>query len=186
LGRDLMAGIASVKAGIVEKAKLQFTWRGLGQPMEDGMSVEANKTVVVRHFQELWNEGNLEKVYDFFAKDFTNFGQRKQDGREAVKAVVQVWRNAFPDLKFAVDYIVAEGDLVMCEVSFQGTHQHELPLIPPLKGPPLPPSGKPFKTKHIHRFRLKDGLIVEHLAVRDDLGMFRELGHLAALAKAAA
>jgi len=153
-----------------------------GRQMENSMSVEADKKLVVRHFQELWNEGDVEKVYDFFAKDFTNFGQRKGDGREAMKLVVQVWRNAFPDLKFAVDYVIAEGDLVMCEVSFQGTHLRELPLIPPLSGPPLQPSGKHFKAKHIHRFRLKDGLIVEHFAVRDDLSMFRELGHLAALA----
>lgn len=146
------------------------------------MSANENKACILRHFQEIWNEGKLESVYECFAKDFTNFGQPQRDGREAIKAIVQVWRNAFPDLKFAVDYVVAEGDLVMCEVSLSGTHLRELPLIPPLNGPPLPPSGNAFNVKHIHRFRLKAGLIVEHFAVRDDLGMFRQLGHLAALA----
>jgi len=46
----------------------------------------------------------------------------------------------------------------------------------------LLPSGKTFRVKHIHRFRLRDGKIVEHIAVRDDLGMFQQLGHLGALA----
>ena len=51
-----------------------------------------------------------------------------------------------------------------------------------LEGPDLLPSGKTFRVKHIHRFRLRDGKIVEHIAVRDDLGMFQQLGHLGALA----
>jgi len=44
-----------------------------------------------------------------------------------------------------------------------------------------PPNGKSFKVKHIHRFRLKKAKIVEHFAVRDDLSVFQQLGHLAAL-----
>jgi len=36
-------------------------------------------------------------------------------------------------------------------------------------------------TANIHRFRLKEAKIVEHFAVRDDLGMFQQLGHLSAI-----
>jgi predicted ester cyclase len=143
--------------------------------------LDANKTCVRRQFEELWNNGQLDTVNDFFAADFMNFGQQLQDGRTIVKRIVSAWRTAFPDLHFAMDSIVAEGDLVMCEVSFQGTHLGEFQLIPPLKGPSLLANGKSFKVKHIHRFRLKNGQIVEHFAVRDDLGMFQQLGHLSAL-----
>jgi hypothetical protein len=45
----------------------------------------------------------------------------------------------------------------------------------------LAPNDKKFTVKHIHRFRMKETKIVEHVAVRDDLGMFQQLGHLAAL-----
>ena len=108
-------------------------------------------------------------------------GEQCQDARPMVKHIVKVWRTAFPDLRFTVDFIVAEGDLVMCETSFQGTHLGEFPLIPPLQGPTLAPNGKRFKVKHIHRFRLKEGKIIEHFAARDDVGMFQQLGHLGAL-----
>jgi predicted ester cyclase len=145
------------------------------------MSVDENKTCVLRQFEELWNNGQIDRVEDFFAQDFMNFGQQYQDARSIVKHIVQVWRTAFPDLRFTVDFIVAEGDLVMCEASFEGTHLGEFPLIPPLQGPTLDPNGKTFKVKHIHRFRLKEGKIIEHFAVRDDLGMFQQLGHLGAL-----
>ena len=145
------------------------------------MSIQENKACVLRQFEALWNNGQTDSVGDFFAEDFMNFGQQYQDARPIVKHIVQVWRTAFPDLCFTVDFIVAEGDLVMCEASFQGTHLGEFPLIPPLQGPTLAPNGKSFKVKHIHRFRLKDGRIIEHFAVRDDLGMFQQLGQLGAL-----
>ncbi len=145
------------------------------------MSADANKDRVRRQFEDLWNDGRLDAVNDFFHEDFMNFGRQYHDGRALVRQIVSVWRTAFPDLRFTVESIVAEDDLVMCEVSFQGTHLGEFPLIPPLEGPTLLPNGRAFRVKHIHRFRLRDGKIVEHFAVRDDLGMFQQLGHLSAL-----
>jgi steroid delta-isomerase-like uncharacterized protein len=142
------------------------------------MPENANKTCIRRHFEELWNNGQFDRIDDFFGADFMNFAQQHQDGRAIIQQVVTVWRTAFPDLRFVVDSMVAEGEVVMCEVSFQGTHLGEFQLIPPLAGPTLSPNGKTFSVKHIHRFRLKDGKIVEHFAVRDDLGMFCQLGHL--------
>jgi predicted ester cyclase len=135
----------------------------------------------VRHFEELWNHGELAKIDDFFAEDFMNFGQQYQDARAILTHIVSLWRSAFPDLHFTVDTIVTEGDVVMCEVSLQGTHLGEFPLIPPLHGPTLAPNGKTFKVKHIHRFRLRDAKIVEHFAAREDLGMFQQLGYLGTL-----
>ena len=145
--------------------------------------LEANKACVRGHFEELWNKGHLDRIGDFFASDLMNFGQQFQDGRAIIKHVVTVWPTAFPDLRFTVDSMVAESDEVMCEVSFQGTHLAELQLIPHLEGPSLPSSGRTFRVKHMHRFRLKDGKIVEHFAVRDDLGMFQQLGYLGAPGK---
>ena len=107
------------------------------------MSADENKTCVLRQFEELWNNGQVDRVEDFFAEDFMNFGQQYQDARPIVK--------------------------------------HIVPLIAPLQGPTLAPNGKTFKVKHIHRFRLKEGKIIDHFAVRDDLGMFQQLGHLGAL-----
>ena len=146
------------------------------------MPDDTNKNCVRHHFEVLWNEGQLERIDDFFDKDFMNFGERYQDARPVLKQIVSIWRAAFPDLHFTVDSIVAEGDVVMCEVSFQGTHLGEFQLIPPLEGPNLLPNGKAFRVKHFHRFRLREGKIVEHFAVRDDLAMFRQLGHLGTFA----
>jgi predicted ester cyclase len=109
------------------------------------MSVDANKTCVRRQFEELWNGGELDRIDDFFAEDFMNFGQHVQDIRAMLKHIISIWRTAFPDLQFTVDLMVAEGDVVMCEATFQGTHLGEFQRIPPLEGPSLPPNGKTFR-----------------------------------------
>jgi predicted ester cyclase len=143
------------------------------------MTENANKDCVQRHFEELWNHGEVEKIDGFFAPEFTNFGVQYPDVRE----IIRTWRGAFPDLAFQVDSLIGEGDTVMCEVTLSGTHLGDFAMIPPLHGPTLAPNGRKFRVKHIHRFRLKESKIVEHFAVRDDLGMFQQLGHLSAIAQ---
>ena len=40
----------------------------------------------------------------------------------------------------------------------------------------LAPTGKAVKVLQFHSFRIRDGLIIEHSAVRDDMGMIQQLG----------
>ncbi len=145
------------------------------------MTESANKECVQRHFDELWNHGEVEKIDKFFAQEFSNFGVPYSDVRGMIRHIIRTWRGAFPDLLSQVDLLVEEGDTVMCEVTLSGTHLGDFPQIPPLHGPTLAPTGRKFSVKHIHRFRLKEAKIVEHFAVRDDLGMFQQLGHLNAI-----
>jgi hypothetical protein len=38
------------------------------------------------------------------------------------------------------------------------------------------PTGKHFEVTHIHWHKLRDGLFIDHYAVRDDLKMMSQLG----------
>ena len=38
------------------------------------------------------------------------------------------------------------------------------------------PTGRSVSVQQIHIFRIEDGLIAEHWACRDDVGMLRQLG----------
>ena len=42
----------------------------------------------------------------------------------------------------------------------------------------IPPSGKHFSVRHVHLYRVTDGRITEHWAVRDDLGLLLQIGSL--------
>lgn len=76
--------------------------------------------------------------------------------------------SVFPDHRFGVEDAVADGDTVAVRGSCSGTHEGEFLGIPP--------TGERFAVQQVHWFRVADGKVAEHRAVRDDLGMVRQLG----------
>jgi predicted ester cyclase len=44
----------------------------------------------------------------------------------------------------------------------------------------IPPTGRRATVPHMYLFRLDDGVVTEYAAVRDDLGMMRQLGPIPA------
>jgi predicted ester cyclase len=56
-------------------------------------------------------------------------------------------------------------------MTIHGTHRDS--VIPLLAG--IAPTGKRVRWEFIHLFRVADGQIVEHFAVRDDLGLLRQI-----------
>jgi len=68
---------------------------------------------------------------------------------------------AFPDCRFTIDDMIAEGDQVVTKKTFTGTHTAEL------NG--MPPTGK---------MRVRGGKIVEHWLTMDQLSFMQQLGVL--------
>lgn len=135
------------------------------------MSTQDNKLIVRGEFEEIWNQGKLDLIGTYFSSNFLNFGSLCPLDR--VRQIVEAWRTAFPDLHFAIDAQIAEGDQVLSHCTLSGTH------LGPFMHPrlwSLPPTGKRFSVKHMHLHRLRDGQFVEHWAVREDLGMLQQLG----------
>ena len=138
-------------------------------------SEEANKTQYRRTFEDVFNQGNLAIVDDLVAPDFLNHevppGMNNR-GPDSTRQVVTMLRTAFPDLHFTIEDLVAEGDTVAGRVTMSGTH------LGPFQG--IAPTGRSFQQAHMHFVRFRDGKAIEHRAVRDDLGMMRQLGLMAA------
>lgn len=61
----------------------------------------------------------------------------------------------------AVEDLIAEDEKVVLRLHRSGTHE---------------PTGRNFSIENVHIFRFADGKIVEHWAVRDDLGLMRQIG----------
>jgi steroid delta-isomerase-like uncharacterized protein len=132
---------------------------------------EENKAHYRRTLEEVFNQGNLALVDDLVAPDFLNHevppGMNNR-GPESTRQVATILRTAFPDLHFTIEDLVAEGNTVAGRVTMSGTHQG------PFQG--IPPTGRSFEQAHMHFVRFRDGKAIEHRAVRDDLGMMRQLG----------
>lgn len=95
-------------------------------------------------------------------------GGPNRHGREGAAGTVRVLTSAFAGLRYEIHRMVAEDDLVAVHLTMHGRH------VGPFAG--MEPTGATFATPHVHLYRLADGLLREHWAVRDDLGMMRQLG----------
>ena len=96
----------------------------------------------------------------------------RRNGPSGAAATSEWLRSCFGNLRYDIHRVFVDGDMAAAYVTMHGTHEGGLP-------PGVPATHKPFAVKHVHLFRFADdGRVVEHSAVRDDLGMVMQLGLL--------
>jgi predicted ester cyclase len=136
------------------------------------VSVEENKTVVRRFLDEVVGRGAVHLASELCTEDCVNHAAvpERQRGIENLKAVVEFSRSAQPDQHWVEQHIVGDGDLVIAYGRREGTWQ-----ATSFRGIETP-TNRPVSVELAHMFRLRDGKIAEHWAVRDDLGMMQQLG----------
>lgn len=135
------------------------------------MSIEENKALVRRFWEEVFNKRNPVLADELLAPDAINYEVppgMTREGPESVKQVLHMLTAAFPDHHTTLEEVIAEGDKVVVRTTFSGTHQGAF------MG--MPPTGKHFSQSQIHIVRIVDGKAVEHRAVRDDMSMMQQLG----------
>jgi steroid delta-isomerase-like uncharacterized protein len=134
---------------------------------------ESNKQVS-RRFTELFSTDDGSLAAGVFAPDVVFHGLSGGDlhGIEATMAFIAAYRTAFPDAVSTVEDQVAEGDKVVTRWRARGTHGGPLG--------DLPPTGRAFDTGGITIERFVSGRIVEVWVARDELGLLRQLGAIAA------
>jgi lactoylglutathione lyase len=88
-------------------------------------------------------------------------------GREGARGTALKLGAAFADLRCEPHHVIADGDMVAVHLTMHARHVGEFAGIAP--------TGREFSVRHVHLFRVVDGLIAEHWAVRDDAGMMSQL-----------
>ncbi len=102
-----------------------------------------------------------------------------QPGLAGFMATSAWLRLAFHDLAFDVIDLVTEGNLTVAHVHMTGQQAGPFVVYPVAAAPAaFPPTSRPFKVRQCHLFTTVDGRHVQHVAVRDDLAMMTQLGHL--------
>jgi predicted ester cyclase len=136
------------------------------------VSAEENKALFRRTYEELLNRGNLDVADELVVPEFINHEAPpgRDRGPESMRGLAVMLRTAFPDLRFEIEELVAEGDVVAGRLTMSGTHEG------PLMG--MPPTGRSVRQDHMHFVRFQDGKVIEHWGVRDELGMMQQLGVL--------
>lgn len=136
------------------------------------MSVQTNKACLER-FYDLFNTGNMAVAHELIAPDAVDHEDLPPGltgtVAQQLEQFVALLRQAFPDLHVSVEDMIGEGDTVAARTLMTGTHQGAFFGIPA--------TGRSIAVQGIDIVRFDgDGMIVEHWAVSDNLGMMQQLG----------
>ena len=130
---------------------------------------EENRAVVMRYIEEVWNRHDLDAIDGLVSSEYVNHAASTEEYRHGGARHIWEWiLSVFPDHRFDVEDVAADGETVAVRGTMEGTHEGELMGIAP--------TGKRVAAQQSHWFRVVDGKLAEHWAVRDDLVMLQQLG----------
>ena len=131
---------------------------------------EENKTLVREFVEVCQTRHDLDRLSDFISPEFVNHTVQPPFAPtfEGAKQLHEMLIAAFPDMRFVIRDMVAEGDKVVTYKTLQGTHQGDFMGIPP--------TGKRIECDVIDIMRIADGKCLEHWHVMDQLGLMMQIG----------
>ena len=134
------------------------------------MSTEENKAIVRRDTEEVWHKGNLSIIPEIIDPNYVYHAPSGMEfkGPEGFRQMVTIFRTAFPDMRFTIEDMVAEGDMVAVRITDRGTHKGEFMGIAP--------TGKKVTMTEAMFIRFEGDKEVEAWGCADMLGMMQQLG----------
>jgi steroid delta-isomerase-like uncharacterized protein len=134
------------------------------------MSTISDSKAVVRSFVEAWNTRDFDRFEQLMADDAVLHvgGGDLPCNPAGTRAIAEAWTMAFPDWRFELLALLAEGDRVVAHMPYSGTHRGAIVGIEP--------TGKFCLVDEMVIFRIAGGKIAEAWEVFDEAGMWRQLG----------
>jgi len=119
-------------------------------------TLEANKAVVRRYYDEVWNQRNLAVLGELVTDDVRDYGNRsvadRGPGQESVLTHYRTVMAAYLDFHIEPEELVAEGDTVV--VFWVATGREAK-------------TQQPFRVRAISRLQLVGGKIAEYRVLAD-------------------
>jgi steroid delta-isomerase-like uncharacterized protein len=174
-------GLAAFGSGAADAAGTADGNTGSGSPYRGTAesvswnhgTAQVNKRIMERFTSEFLPTGDPALAREFISPDIVmHFGGQTQQGRDTYLGIVAANMKAFPDLKWTVEDMRAEGDTVAIRYTMTGTHEG------PFAG--VEATGKSIRAESIAFYRLAHGKIVEERAQLDMLSILQQMGAIPA------
>jgi ketosteroid isomerase-like protein len=141
------------------------------------------KQVALRSF-ELMRDGTLPEFEALIHPDAVNREEKDEPpasrgrGPKPFYATALWLREAFADLDWEIHDVVVQDDLAVVHCTMSGRHAGPFVAFDEQArvADAFPPTRKHFAVTQTHWIRVRGGLLTEHGASRDDLGMAMQLG----------
>jgi steroid delta-isomerase-like uncharacterized protein len=131
----------------------------------------ANKAIVQRLYEEVWNRRKLEVIKEIISPSHALQAPNLSGssiGPEAYKRNVLAFLAGFPDLRWSIEDTIAEKDKVVACWTISGTHKGDYLGIPA--------TNKKVSVEGITIHNVAGGKIMDSYSNWDVLGMMQQLG----------
>ncbi len=115
-----------------------------------------NKSFIINYFNALSGKTKTPELCDYFMTD------------KKLKEHIIFFEGIFPQYELFGDELTAEGDKVVVRARAKGIHKGEFNGIPPTK--------KQVEFPFIASYTIKDGKIVDHWLLADQMTLMEQLG----------
>lgn len=134
------------------------------------MSPSDNRELIHRFYRDVVNAHRPEAIDGFIAATIIDHElglSGSTDGAAAWKAELGGFLDAFPDLAFEVDWMVADADMVVTHVTITGTHRGAFMDVAA--------SGRAVEFAAMEAFRIDGGMVVEYWGRTDVTSLMEQL-----------
>lgn len=131
-------------------------------------TIERNVAAIRRLFAEGFTRGNADVCDELVASDSIEHQRGLKGGAEGTKETIRTLHEWFGDFELTIDDVVAQGDQVWIRATGRGLNTGSI------FG--RPPTGRRAEITVFDQVRLRDGRVVEHWGVPDQLGLLMQLG----------
>lgn len=125
-----------------------------------------NKEIIRSLYENILNNGKLEKLREIISEDYT--GVRGEKGTAGFAQTVGSLRAGFPDIKWTIEDLIADGDKVVVRWSWKGTNKGLF------RG--FPPNNKEINDTAIAIYQFKGDKVSQAWIQSDRLGFLMQLG----------
>ena len=134
----------------------------------DQDTTERNISATRRLFEEGFTNGNADVCDELVAPDSVEHQRGLKGGVEGAKETIRTLHQWFSGFELTIDDLVAQGDQVWIRATGGGLNTGSI------FG--RPPTGRRSKVTVFDQLRFRDGRIVEHWGVPDQLDLLMQLG----------
>lgn len=128
--------------------------------------LEENKALVRRYF-DMFNEARFDELADIVAADYGDKLEGQTAGIDVVRTYLEGLKKSFPDFRWEMERMIAEGDLVAVMNRVTGTQLGEFG--------DLGPTGRRVSFAAFQFYRIENGKLAEHWEVADFAKMQEQL-----------
>ena len=138
------------------------------------MTVDDNLRLIKSLYKAI-NDRDWETAFALHSENHMRFDTNRSEptkGLELYREYVVGFADAFPDLHTEVVRMFGQGDMVCDEHITSGTHKGPMKSV---DGKTIPPSGKSFKVRNCHIYKIAEGKIIETWRYVDQLVFLTQL-----------